>query len=170
MESADGSVILSKEIPYSFSSVVISTPEIAVGDTYTITVGETSEEVVIDNSSSNSGFGGGQIFSPEKGGTPPDGMMPGNDEQMPEIPDGTNNGDTHPDFSQEKGNWGGRSNDNEMQRPENDGNMGNTAGENTAPEGSNEDDSFSVENIILLGVSGIILILGCAVAFVFKRR
>ncbi len=120
LEKADGSTILSEKIPCSFTSVMISTPEIAVGDTCTITIGEASEEIVIDNFSSNFGFGGGQMFGRP---APPDHQNPGG-----------MNGD---------GNWGGRPNDN---------------------------DSFSVENIILLGVSGIILILGCAIAIGFKRR
>ncbi len=58
LESADGYEIISEEIPCSFSSVVISTPELAVGDTCFITVGETGEEVTIDNSAGGSDPGG----------------------------------------------------------------------------------------------------------------
>lgn len=167
LESADGRVILSEEIPYSFSSVVISTPEITVGDTCTITIGETSEKVVIDNSSGNSGFGMGPMFgSKDMPSTPPDGMMPGkgeipggrnNGERMPEIRDGASNDEQMPEIpgDAQNSNWGGR----QMQRPM----------DNTTPEESNDDNLFSMENIIILGVSVIVLILGCAIAFTFKR-
>lgn len=208
LESADGSVILSEEIPYNFSSVVISTPEMAVGDTCVITIGEISEEIVIDNSSSNAGFSVGKMFGSGKdrnnmpldfkansnetpsgmqmppddqefggmnggrqGDTPlelPDEMMLENGERPPE-PGGTNNGDTQPAFSQD-GNWGGGPNGNEMQRQEKGGALGDSIREELEPEGPNDDSLFSAENIILLGVSVIILILGCAVAFAFKRR
>lgn len=58
-----GKELVSEEIPCSFSSVVISTPEMSVGDTCKITVGETEEELTIDNTSASSVFNnGGMMF------------------------------------------------------------------------------------------------------------
>lgn len=58
LEDADGNAILSEEVPCSFSSVLISSPEMEVGDTCTIVVGETRETVTVDNCA---GFGGGRM-------------------------------------------------------------------------------------------------------------
>ncbi|MDE6739784.1 MAG: hypothetical protein K2K07_11900, partial [Lachnospiraceae bacterium] len=53
-------------IPCSFSSVVLSTPELKVGDVCTITIDGVQEQITIDNSST-SGFGQGGMF---RGGMP----------------------------------------------------------------------------------------------------
>lgn len=68
---SEGSELLSQEIPYRFSSVVLSTPELKVGDVCTIVVGEKQEEVTIDNRS-DSGFDPAGMH-----GMPKDGGMPG---------------------------------------------------------------------------------------------
>jgi hypothetical protein len=73
LKDADGNELISQEVPCDFSSVVVSTPEMAVGDTCTIIVGENEEEVTIDNSSASFGQGGMQAnaamgaFSPQNG-------------------------------------------------------------------------------------------------------
>ena len=46
---ADGSVLLSWEVPCSFSSALISCPEMKIGGTYTVSAGETSEEVTLES-------------------------------------------------------------------------------------------------------------------------
>ena len=46
---ADGSVLLSWEVPCSFSSALISCPEMKVGGTYTVSAGGTSEEVTLES-------------------------------------------------------------------------------------------------------------------------
>lgn len=58
LEDPSGRTLLSTEIPYSFTSVVLSAPELAVGDTCTLTVGGTQEQIVIDNTASSFGPGG----------------------------------------------------------------------------------------------------------------
>ncbi len=50
VKDADGRELLSETVPYRFSSVLVSTPEMKTGDTCTIAVGESEEEVTIDNS------------------------------------------------------------------------------------------------------------------------
>ncbi len=56
----DGSELVSWTVPFGFSSVIVSTPEMSVGDTCVLVVGESEIETVIDNSgnSGTSGFGG----------------------------------------------------------------------------------------------------------------
>ena len=64
LRDSDSRVLLSEEISCSFSSVILSTPELKVGDTCTIVVNDVQEQITIDNAS-NSGrgsagrFGGG---------------------------------------------------------------------------------------------------------------
>ncbi len=46
---ADGNEILSWEVPYSFSSINISSPDLVIGETYTITAGDESETVTLED-------------------------------------------------------------------------------------------------------------------------
>lgn len=70
LEDSDGNELISSEIPYSFSSVIVSTPEMEVGDTCTLIIGETKEKITIDNSSVSSsfGFGKGAMNDIDRGG------------------------------------------------------------------------------------------------------
>ncbi len=61
VKDANGKELLSETVPCSFSSVLVSTPEMNVGDTCTLIVGDTETEIAIDNSSSPGGFGGGRM-------------------------------------------------------------------------------------------------------------
>ena len=64
LEDSSGSVILSYEVPNSYSSVVLSSPSMKMGETYTIRIGEYFEEVTLSDVSSSfgdaqsEGFGG----------------------------------------------------------------------------------------------------------------
>lgn len=49
LSDADGNVLLSQEVEQSFSEVTISTPELEVGQTYTVSVGGNSEEITLDS-------------------------------------------------------------------------------------------------------------------------
>lgn len=62
-----GQELLSEEIPCAFSSVVISMPDLKLGDTCTIEIDGVSEQITINNSSS-SGFGAGGMFGGMRGG------------------------------------------------------------------------------------------------------
>lgn len=48
LSDADGNVLLSQEVEQPFSEVTISTPELEVGETYNVSVGENSEEITLD--------------------------------------------------------------------------------------------------------------------------
>lgn len=74
LKNSEGTVLISEMIPCSFSSVVISTPKLQMGEICTISIGETEEEITIDNSSGSSGFGMGGM---RQGGFGMDGMQQG---------------------------------------------------------------------------------------------
>ena len=60
LKDPDGNILLTWEVPNSFSSVTLSCPEMAVGKTYTIQIGDSMEEVTLDSVASTIGetFGG----------------------------------------------------------------------------------------------------------------
>ena len=53
----DGAVLLKETIPCAFSSVILSTPELRLGESYTLTVDGAATQVLADNSSASGGFG-----------------------------------------------------------------------------------------------------------------
>lgn len=80
LANSAGEILLSREIPCSFSSLLLSSPDLIMGETCTLSIGEKQEEITIDNSTSDqSPFAGfrtdrmhGQM-----------GQMPGQMGQMP---------------------------------------------------------------------------------------
>ncbi len=92
VKDVDGNELISEKVPCSFSSVLASTPEMKIGDTCTLIVGDIQTEMTIDNASNGGGFGGfGETFQ-ENGAT--NGMQP------PEMPSGTNGNMMPPDMTQ----------------------------------------------------------------------
>ena len=91
VKDASGKVILSYEVPCDFSSVAFSAPELKVGETYNVFVGQKEEEITLDSvsvvaGSASGGFGGlggGMGWSqirqrnPEAGGERPEGSERG---------------------------------------------------------------------------------------------
>lgn len=62
LKDSSGNVLISWTSPKQFSSVVISTAELAQGSTYTLVTGDTQTEVTLSSvatTSGNAGFGGG---------------------------------------------------------------------------------------------------------------
>ena len=55
IKDADDNVLLSWEVPCSFSSALISCPEMKVGGTYTVSAGETPEEITLEDVSTTYG-------------------------------------------------------------------------------------------------------------------
>lgn len=74
LKNSEGTVLISEMIPCSFSSVVISTPKLQMGEICMISIGDTEEEITVDNSSGSSGFGMGGM---RQGGFGMDGMQQG---------------------------------------------------------------------------------------------
>lgn len=158
LEDTDGNRFLSEEIPCSFSSVVISTPQMNVGDTCVIAVGDSKEEVTIDNTTDSSGFGAGGM----QGGAMQDdrdqgGMFGGGgkDRDMPAFSEGEKFGGeqpgTPPELPEGDGSFGGPFNGGDRQETETNA-------------------LLSAETVLFLGVSAGVLILGCVIAFFFKGR
>jgi hypothetical protein len=113
VKDSDGNELISNEVPCSFSSLVVSTPEMNVGDAYTIVIGNIEEEITIDNSYSTSVFGQGGIqdgagnngFSPQNdskneynqnGNQGKESSDFGGENAQPQMPDGTDNGGEQP--------------------------------------------------------------------------
>ena len=106
LKNATGEVLLSEVIPYSFSSVIISTPDLRTGDTCTLMIGDTQTEITIDNSSAsnNSGMGGMFGGGKEQGGF--FGGMPngnGKDQDPESFGYGSGSGDVFPEYSPQGG-------------------------------------------------------------------
>ena len=74
--------------------------------------------------------------------------------------DGMNGGGMRSDTSQGIGNFDGRFG----------GNMGDTQNQGNASQMANIGTPISAETIILLGISSVILLCGCMIAFLYKRR
>ena len=87
LEDSEGNVLLSYEVPCSFSSVILSSPELKLGETYTVVIGDTAEEITLNEISASygdaqsEGFGGnmnwgdGMQFRPHRAqpfGRPPE--------------------------------------------------------------------------------------------------
>ena len=71
---SDGNELMSYVVPNSFTSSNISCPEMKLGETYTIIVGETEETVTLDETSVTCGAAGSSMF----GGMNQDGTQQGN--------------------------------------------------------------------------------------------
>ena len=87
VKDTQGNELLCYAAPSSFTSVIVSCPEMTLGETYVISVGGTESTVVLQSTVTTAGNGSGDI----NGGMMPDGgrndgQMP--DGEMPEMPDG----------------------------------------------------------------------------------
>ena len=94
---ADGNVLMSYDVPCSFNSVNLSSPDFAENGSYVVKAGEVEEEIVFDSisiSNGSSGFGGFGGFPGGKGqkhdGEGSEGTTAGeeSDEDRPEPPEG----------------------------------------------------------------------------------
>jgi len=143
----DGNEILSKEIPCSFTSLIVSTPEISVGDTVTLKIGDSETEITIDNSSSSSSMGGmmGGGFGNNQGNKNSDN---GSSFDFP-----NNNNFTKPN---------GFGNDN--QSAQNQFQSENQTESDNQTETGTTNTDFDFSTLILIGVSIIILGIGLAIA------
>ncbi len=199
VKDADGNELLSETIPCSFSSVLVSTPEMNIGDTCTLIVGETETEMTIDNSSVSGGFGGRMHGKMGFGATDETASSDvqdrdawpvfsendkAGDMQRPEMPSGLEGGMTPPDMP--SGLEEGMTPPNMPQDGDNSGwsfgerrdggnmNMrnqnGNMPWQETASQTVDTGTPVSAEAVLLLGVSVIVLLSGCVIAACYKRR
>lgn len=73
LKDGEGNVLLSWEVPCSFSSALISCPEMQVGNSYQVVIGDSSEEITIEEISSSYGDAQSGMTGGGMGG----GMQPG---------------------------------------------------------------------------------------------
>ena len=62
LRDSNGNILMSYEVPYGFTSVNISCPEMKLGETYTISVGETEENVTLEEMTTTCGTAGSSMF------------------------------------------------------------------------------------------------------------
>ncbi len=99
LKNESGETLLSETVPCSFSSIILSAPQLQMGETCTVVIDGTETEVVVDNSSAG-GFGMGGRFGGMRGGMNggmngdmDGGMNGGMTGGMGRRPDRTMNGD-----------------------------------------------------------------------------
>ena len=63
LENRVGKILLNYEVPCSFSSVILSCPEMQLGDTYTVVIGDSAEEITLDEVSASFGDAESERFS-----------------------------------------------------------------------------------------------------------
>ena len=175
-----GTVLISKTIPCAFSSLVLSAPELKMGETCTLSIGGNSAQIMVDNSSNSGGFGiggmfdgggwGGGAFGGRGGmGQAPGGQsgeMPEGGGNMPQMPDGNfpgGDGFQPPDGELPDGFPGGgdRGGDRFPQRGQDQAQGGAEAGASAA--------AVLPETFAAVGVSALVLLAGILVAFKVKH-
>ena len=62
VEDTDGSVLVSWEVPCSYSSVNVSIPEFTQGESYLLVAGDSAEEITLDEVSASCGDAAGTMF------------------------------------------------------------------------------------------------------------
>ena len=62
IEDTDGNVLLSWEIPCSFSSALVSCPQMETGETYTVVIGENEETITLEEVSASYGEAQSSMF------------------------------------------------------------------------------------------------------------
>lgn len=189
IKDANGNELISEVVPCGFSSILVSTPEMKVGDICTLVIGDTETEVTIDNSS---GFGGekmsgrggygrnGGMKSPEMFSRT-DGMTPLNmtqngaeggiqsdlpQENMSDLPQNEDNSNGMQYNSPQNGrNFNGRQDGDNMRAPN-----GKMPGQDNTSQPKVSETQISMKAIVLLIISAIVLLAGCIVAACYKRR
>ncbi len=63
LEDSEGNILLSYDVPCSFSSVAISCPDMHLGETYTVVVGDSAEEITLDEITASFGDAESENFS-----------------------------------------------------------------------------------------------------------
>ena len=91
---ANGNVILSATVEKNFSCVVVSSPDLKVGETYSVTAGSGTVSVTVNSVSNGSGGGFGGSFGGRNGNN---GGRGGRDQQQPQTTPETQNETPEPD-------------------------------------------------------------------------
>ena len=75
LSDSEGNMLIEESVPCGFSAVILSSAEMKQGETYTVEIGETQEEITVSEVASTygSGTGGSGMQGGGMGGT---GMQP----------------------------------------------------------------------------------------------
>ncbi|MCM1149376.1 MAG: carbohydrate-binding domain-containing protein [Butyricicoccus sp.] len=154
-----GKELVSEAIPCSFSSVVISTPELEMGETCTLSIDGREEEVIVDNSAGSGGFAVAGMFGGGRGQSDRNtfGEAP---QPFDRQEDGMPGGSMPEDFG--GGRWNGMTPDGSK------GGLEDRDLAQNAPQA--ETPGANLEFAPGLIVSVAVLCLGLAFALFFKRR
>ena len=171
IKDSDGNVLLSWEVPCSFSSALISCPEMQVGGTYTVVVGESSEEISLDEVSASYGDGQSGMHGGAGGGQmPPDMSQSGE----------TGGGDQMPPDMGQSGETGG----DEGQMPSDESNEGMTGKPSMQKQGQQEqsqaEEDLAAQDTVtaqpvdakswaVIGGSTVLLVAAAAIVLLYKR-
>lgn len=183
-----GATLLKGEIPCAFTSLILSAPELEVGDTCTLSVDGADTEVVIDNSAVSAfgpgGMGGqfgGGMFGGRGGrfgdgqssedrteagmGRPLDEGMPSGESALPNFDGSTPSGNmAAPNGNDGQPTFGDGQFFGRGQRPNGmGGGQNDPLGQQTA-DGAGASSAISPETMILVGISVLLLAVGIVVA------
>ena len=195
IKDSDGNVLLSWEVPCSFSSALISCPEMQVGGTYTVVVGGSTEEITLDEVSASygdgqSGMHGGDMNQGGKAGDesqmPPDmgqsGETGGGGQMPPDMSQSgeTGGGDQMPPDMGQSGETGG----DEGHMPSDESNEGMTGKPSMQKQGQQEQsqaeedlaaqDTVTAQHVdakswAVIGGSTVLLVAAAAIVLLYKR-
>lgn len=194
LKDSDGRELLSEDIPYGFSSVVLSTPELKVGDVCTIAIDDVEEQISIDNSTTfgfdpGGMFGGGMRDGGGRRGMPerPEDVLPV--DNMFEPPDDSNFSDDKPPGGMEPPDGMGVPNNmeppdgmeipNDMKSPDGieppdrvdlpDDKQPSDRQEMQENEDTLSSDNIFIDKLIMLGSSVLVLLIGLFIATKMKH-
>ena len=194
LTDADGTVLLTWDVPCSFSSVVISCPEMELGETYQLLTGDTAETVALEEVATSLGsvqagmFGG--MFARSDGEQPDMSQMPQKEDgeqpdmsQMPQMEDGEmpdmSEMGTRPGMDPSSGHGsGGRSfgGTSDGERPQRgDGDVWQQTGEDTPGVQAEDETDASVLDWadgavwITVGTCALVLLAGLAISLFIKH-
>lgn len=183
LEDAEGRVLLRYTPPCTFSSVSLSSPEMKIGETYTLVIGEKEEQITLNEVSASygdvksEGFGGNMNFGRmHQRDEMPRGERPTSSDLSPRPGmDGA-----PPDFADMPAppDWGGEIPDGFNPPSPTDLNGGQKPGQIQAPQEA-EDEALeeaptgpqpvSLNTWIMLGACLLVLLLGIAYAVFYRR-
>ncbi len=187
LEDSDGNVLVSYEVPCSFSSLVLSSPEMQLGETYLIVIGDQAEEITLEDVAASYGdaqssmfggpmnwggmqergeFGGGRGGHLGRSGEGSGPAMQTSGDEIPEAPEGS----MAPQFDGEMPEMpdGSMAPQFDGGMPEMPGGMDPFETETVSEESSGSGEFFTSEAWLLCGISAIILLAG--ILFASKYR
>ena len=172
LEDAEGTVILEYEVPCSFSSAVISCPEMVLGENYLVVIGDNVEKVTLDETSASFGDAQSSMFG---GSMNRGGFIADVSGSMPEMSDMQPSDKT---FSEWDVSGGGHMDRNSMKGDSMDGGTMDWDPNETSAEGDAETadwngtalTEYGSDTWILLAISVIVLAAGIVTAHLYRRK